>query len=1276
MSASNTAATTPRATLLRAAAGTGKTFALTQRYLSLLLPDTETGREGLEVERIVAITFTRKAAAELIERIRDVLVLTVRPESPQSVAASARVDDVAAYWKGVTADPDDHTDKLEAALARLGAAPVGTIDQFVSRLLAEFSLDARLPLGGPAAGDGDSAPIDLLDDGAADPERIIERCARALVNPADGPVRPDVATLLKEMSLGALIEAAKAPPTAAPVAATEDVLAALSFQCVQELRSELGDRDLAAALREFFVLPPLDAGTEIDDDAERVAIGKKLTDRAKLNDALLRPFQKWLAAGAKEPPPRSVFVVLASVHGRNDERWERTFGDKPLRLAFEVHGSKVLATPKQLLDKVGTGALAQDTVTRADKMRVALESIRRAVHHRARKRMAELGVLDYDARLAAATALCQDAVRGTGADGLLGRYDALLVDEVQDSSPAQIAFYQALAATHAAMHVFYVGDSRQSIYLFRGGEPGGMVALGENAEHGEPLLTNYRSTPALVAAQRELFDERLRQALAGEGLEPIESIVGLDAGREGPERGRPVTILAPGREDGGFDANKANRAALEAFAEHIRDELAREESTPGSDFAAVLSPSWKAAHSACRVLRTLLGPDPETGEPRVFVDGDKAWNKGRVVRDIAMWLHALSDPNNATAWLGVYKHPSVGLSDAALARICRSPEVEAGIEERAKADDADHQPEDEGQPSGAACVPAQGWKRRLGALHLADRLTGPHLPSDIVAFDRCRDVLREATGLVARSGAADALALVADRLGWRALLAVSPEDDALARFEVAMDWVRDLDASGLGAAAIADELVNASDPPRIELQRPAGSISCTTIFQAKGLKYDHVCVLSPGDGNRSGSDSSALVATLPGQDAPVALVSVKLDPTGALDPKPDLLSQLAKNVRGVRRRSELVRLLYVAVTRAVERVFLALPGKTSDSSIQAVLKAVWLPDDTEDDAAAEATADATARDASAAAFDHIDIRPLFEPRAPELPDGHTVKPTGTPRKRENTRTRWRPVAPSALHEHTASADRHALGMRAVEHAIAHGGYEKQRYDWQPVSAFEADAERRALLEAIEERRGSAESRLGTLVHAWLEAWGFDGAADRARVERWLRDHPGVPAEERDTLATWLTRLSELLATHPDHALWQLVTRDDVQKMPEHALLVPRGTAGVDGETQLLGGFADLLVRDPKAPPASRWTVIDFKAGKRFPECEPYQGKTTTDEAEKLMRGGHLDHHVPQLEGYAAAINRVLAGTEAYRDERVGQLALWYVRTGSAISWSPQQADEA
>src|SRR5205085_4702987 len=107
--------------ILEASAGTGKTRVLVERYVNLL-------RAGIEPDHILAITFTRKAAAEMRARI----IERLREASRQSELDLRR-------WRELK----DH----------LGDIAISTIDAFCLSLIREFPLEADVDPGFELADD-------------------------------------------------------------------------------------------------------------------------------------------------------------------------------------------------------------------------------------------------------------------------------------------------------------------------------------------------------------------------------------------------------------------------------------------------------------------------------------------------------------------------------------------------------------------------------------------------------------------------------------------------------------------------------------------------------------------------------------------------------------------------------------------------------------------------------------------------------------------------------------------------------------------------------------------------------------------------------------------------------------------------------------------------------------------------------------------------------------------------------------------------------------------
>ena len=116
-------------TMIRASAGSGKTFQLTNRFIRLLL-------SGQAPERIIALTFTRKAAGEFFEGILTKLAkAAIDSEEAKSLARDVGLSDT---------KPSEFRDALRKLVDTMGHLSLGTIDSFFHRVLGLFSFEFGL----------------------------------------------------------------------------------------------------------------------------------------------------------------------------------------------------------------------------------------------------------------------------------------------------------------------------------------------------------------------------------------------------------------------------------------------------------------------------------------------------------------------------------------------------------------------------------------------------------------------------------------------------------------------------------------------------------------------------------------------------------------------------------------------------------------------------------------------------------------------------------------------------------------------------------------------------------------------------------------------------------------------------------------------------------------------------------------------------------------------------------------------------------------------------
>ena len=161
----------------------------------------------------------------------------------------------------------------------------------------------------------------------------------------------------------------------------------------------------------------------------------------------------------------------------------------------------------------------------------------RAVRDELDRRKRRLGILSYDDLLSQ----LRDALMvpdGAAAERMRQRWRIVLVDEFQDTDPVQWDVLHLAFSGHATMVL--IGDPKQAIYAFRGGDVVTYLAAAETATTRQTLSVNWRSDAPLVAA----FEALLGGAELGDPrivVRPVEAH--HDGSRLG---GRPAARPAPG----------------------------------------------------------------------------------------------------------------------------------------------------------------------------------------------------------------------------------------------------------------------------------------------------------------------------------------------------------------------------------------------------------------------------------------------------------------------------------------------------------------------------------------------------------------------------------------------------------------------------------------------------------------------------------------------------------------------------------------------------------
>ncbi|MGE3479115.1 MAG: double-strand break repair helicase AddA [Dongiaceae bacterium] len=460
---------------VEASAGSGKTNVLTQRVLSLLL-------EGFKPDSILCLTYTKAAAAEMLERVQSKLAewAVMRP-----------VDLEKTLSRDFGLDGGDQTLSRARRLFALSLeAPGGlnilTLHGFCQRLLQRFPLEAEL------------APhFAVLED--RDALELFQAARDAVLRQADQAPETKLGQALRYISLwvhdGGLDrvldeyffhEAKLAGKNVSPAAAAE-VNAFLN---------------LAPGLTQEKLIGQFLHEMPVKDLEKAAAILQEGSPKDQERGSIILSFLK---EGGSFDKYRLAFLTK-----ENEKR--ATLITKPLAL-------KNPAIPEILNNealRLQRYAKTKQTLTVAEAT-AQLKILASAIDDAYRLRKERLHALDYDDLIEKTLyLLARPGIAPWVLFKLDSAIDHILIDEAQDTSAAQwqivktIAgeFFSGQGAKNYPRTIFVVGDPKQSIYSFQHAEPGAFRQsrreFDENVRNARqewevlPLHVSYRSAPAIL----------------------------------------------------------------------------------------------------------------------------------------------------------------------------------------------------------------------------------------------------------------------------------------------------------------------------------------------------------------------------------------------------------------------------------------------------------------------------------------------------------------------------------------------------------------------------------------------------------------------------------------------------------------------------------------------------------------------------------------------------------------------------------------------------------
>jgi exodeoxyribonuclease V beta subunit len=797
--------------LIEASAGTGKTFTLATIYARLIIA------RRLPVPDILAVTFTEAATKELRERLRARLLL-----------ALACVDGAGDEHEAAFASEGHERlrRRLRAAAAAMDLAPIHTIHGFCRRTLADHALEAGQPLVERTLIENDTA---LREEVASDFWRLRAR---------------DTATAARLRSLW------RSP--AGLARSLRGLLAAEVLKPDAVVPDERADAALALARRSLARAFTADGETARDLLSD--AIDSGALHGGKVRRATLEKIWQRLGAWSRGDTDAEPAV--------DDEiKQLMRFGQDGLRDAT----NKNKATPESpLFDAIDHWAQAQRHRAEVEQSRaigLVLDATRFA-----RARLAlikrERGLLGYDDMIAGVAEALAGPHGQDFAARLQAQYRVALLDEFQDTDARQWSIFERLFGPPYAgddRALFLIGDPKQAIYRFRGGDVFTYLAARRrvDAVDRHTLAHNHRSRPAKLAVVEALFTLAGPNAFAQDGIAFTAVAAGgrrRDADLRLDDAVVPALNVLLVDADGNKDAMRdaAAHACVAAIRQLLLDGAAGRLTRRGSGGDTVAVGAGDIAilverHADGERMQQLLAA---TGIPSVAA-GRRSLYQTDEARHLRWLLAALNDPGDDARLRAALATPLFGLDALTIAAF--------------EHDEAAH----------------RSWQDRLQHWRERAQRQGPlALINDVAA-------------------------LAAPRL-----LALRDGERRLTNYLQLAEALQDAEAAALGLPGLADALdrriVDAdadNDGELLRLESDAERVKILTLHKSKGLEFELVFLPFAATSGAGGFRSLPPMARFHDEDRRVSFL---YPPDGGREATADADET----------RAEALRLLYVGLTRA------------------------------------------------------------------------------------------------------------------------------------------------------------------------------------------------------------------------------------------------------------------------------------------------------------------------------------------------------------------------
>ena len=574
--------------LIEANAGTGKTYAIANLFLRFILEAPEACGTEVRARNILVVTFTRAATDELRGRLR------ARLEEARNLLSSGEVVEGAdeffaglldLYPKG---EKREHAIwRLELALRSIHEAPINTIHGFCQQALSDQAFSS-----------GEPFELEQADDAQLRQSALQDWWRRRTydTSPEELEAFLDLIPSLKALRDLTRVLLRAAPPELNPAPPSEEELARREQSLTQELaRLAALWRSEGSQARRLLV------------EHKGLSRNKSLGYRLDKLEPLLEQLDDSLQTQPPSLPPRKALEIICY------DRLLSSF--KPTGEGQEDFDRELYHQAQRVLER----SVETRRLRKVRELRDACAFVR----SRVREVKERKGLISFDDMIERLHRALhgEDGERADAlARRLAHRYPIVMIDEFQDTDRLQYGIFWRIHSACPDHTLVMIGDPKQAIYAFRGGDIFTYLTARASAQSGNnrlwTLKTNWRSTAQMIDAVNELF-EAPNAFTFGDDIPYFSSRPapeGLRAALPLLVDGQEVPALIvqdlPSKENGKLlNKSEAHEHVREAVAERIAQLLAPGRAYIGSEplearhIAVLVRTAWQARDVRESLLR-------------------------------------------------------------------------------------------------------------------------------------------------------------------------------------------------------------------------------------------------------------------------------------------------------------------------------------------------------------------------------------------------------------------------------------------------------------------------------------------------------------------------------------------------------------------------------------------------------------------------------------------------------------------------------------------------